>query len=348
MNGKPARRRVVVSPVIHGCQYRQETGGCFPCGEFYGLGKTPELVISVKPIIDEVLRWRHKSDESPEWVCWYVEGSNLNERECPRDALKTILTVIANVPSVQRITVESRPEYVSDEALDILEEVASEYNKEIEVGIGVEVYDDFIRKYCFNKGETFTWKLFKYIVKKIKERTPLLRVLAYVILKPPFLTEKEGIEEAIKTIDECFKVGVDSVSLEIMSIHEFTLVEYLWLRNLYRPPWLWSALEVIERTFEKGEIRIGGEPETYYPASTRAAYNDEKCTARIWKTIRQYNETHNINLFKVLSCECKEEWYQVVEEKSNSTLRDRIIKIANQLNVDDYISRKLYDLMGGN
>jgi radical SAM enzyme (TIGR01210 family) len=347
MKGKPARRCVIISPIIHGCQYRQETGGCFPCGEFYGLGKTPGLAISVKPILDEVLKWHQNIKKPPEWCCWYIEGSNLNKGECPKEALRIILTLIAETPSIQRITIESRPEYVSDDALDLLEEISTKYNIEVEIGMGVEVYDDFIRRYCFNKGETFTWELFKSTVRRIKERRGL-RVLSYIILKPPFLTEKEGIEEAVKTIEESFKVGVDAISLEIMSIHEFTLVEYLWLRRLYRPPWLWSALEVVERTYNKGEIRIGGEPKTYYPASRRAAYNDGKCTARVWKAIRQYNETHDINFLKGLACDCKERWNKVINNiKPHPNLIERIVKVANNLSLDDYISRKLYSSMEG-
>jgi radical SAM enzyme (TIGR01210 family) len=348
MNGVTVRRLIMVSPVLYGCQYRQENGGCFSCGEAYGLGRTPEVALTVKPIVDEVLKMILNSKQSPEWICWYVEGSNLNAIECPREALEIILTLFASIPSVKRITIESRPEFVTDEVLDLLQKKVIESGVEIEIGIGVETRSDFIRKYCFNKGETFTWKIFEQTVHKIKEKKGL-RVLAYVSLKPPFLTEKVSITEAMETIRECFKINVDAVSLELVSIQEFTLVEYLWLKGLYRTPWLWSAIEIVRNTQDSGEIRIGGEPYTYFPASKRAAHNCARCTARVWKTIRNYNETHRLDLFNALACDCKEEWSRLINNEPPSTTEERIINASHNLSLEDYISLKLYNnLMEGN
>lgn len=346
LNGRIVKRAVIFSPVIHGCEYRQKTGGCFPCGEVYGIGlscrKVP-AVVYLKPVIDQIIKWELKIDEPPEWICWYIEGSNLNPKEFPREALQQVLTLISTIQSVKRITIESRPEFVTEDVLDLLERIGMDGECEIEIGIGLESYNDVVRNYCFNKG--FTWKSFKSSVERIKERDGL-RSLSYVALKPPFLDEREAIEDAIETISKCFEIGVDAVSLELMSVQEFTILEYLWLKGLYTPPWLWSALHVAKNIYDCGEFRIGGEPPTYYPPSMLSAHNCKKCTPKIWKMIRRYNETHNVRILESLTCECKSEWYNDIgynngKSSLDTRIKERIIKISEVLSFDEYLKLKL-------
>jgi len=125
---------------------------------------------------------------------------------------------------------------------------------------GVEVRNDLVRKLAVNKG--FSWASFAEKVSSIAKRKNL-RSLAYVLVKPLFLTESEAIKEGTRTTEECFKIGVDAVSLETMSIQEWTLVEYLWLLDLYDLPSLWTVLQIASDTCKLGDLRIGGEPETF-------------------------------------------------------------------------------------
>lgn len=91
------------------------------------------------------------------------------------------------------LILESRPEFISKHVLDELMGVCeSQY---VEVAIGLEVVDDLIRSVCLNKG--YCLETFEAAVKTIEgAKWPNLGVRAYVMLKPPFLTEREGIEAA--------------------------------------------------------------------------------------------------------------------------------------------------------
>jgi radical SAM enzyme (TIGR01210 family) len=188
------------------------------CGEALGIGKKPSLLQAIKPLVDLIPTLSVK----PEWLCWYIEGNNLNPNEFPVYALEFGLRLFAEL-GIKRITIESRPQYITDRTLDVLENIAKSCNLEIEIGIGLETIDDNIRNYCVFKG--FNLNAFKEAVERINERQNL-RVLAYVLLKPPFISEAEAIVDVEKTIEEAFKLGVNAVSLEVMSIQEFTLVEY--------------------------------------------------------------------------------------------------------------------------
>ena len=60
---------------------------------------------------------------------------------------------------------------------------------------------------CLNKG--FSLAQFEKAAKIIIDN---LYLRTYVMLKPPFLTEKESIDEAIKTIEYVFSLGASTVS----------------------------------------------------------------------------------------------------------------------------------------
>lgn len=345
---EPTRRVVLVLPIIHGCSWKRRTGGCFNCGMAQGLGVHLPSVLFIKSVVDKIAAWTVNQEAPPTWVCVYNEGSYLNSEELPLQAQQLILRTIAGVESVKRVTIEARPEFITEAALKWLKDIALSYEIEIEIGIGVEVGSDFIRKYCINKG--FSWRVFEGKVNAMAKHG--IRSLAYVLLKPPFLTEREAINESVKTIEECFRVGVNAVSLEPMSIQEWTIVEYLWLTGVYKLPALWSVVEVVYKVAGLGEVRIGGEPVTYYPHSLLATHNCETCSERVWRRIRLYNETHDLQHLAESYCQCREEWWRMINKDVSDTenleyrVAERILAVAQSpLSLEDYLKRKI--LAGG-
>lgn len=131
------------------------------------------------------------------------------------------------------------------------------------------------------------------------------RSLAYVLIKPPFLTEHEAIQEAIETVKYAFEVGFDAVSIEPVSIHDYSLVDALYLKGLFTPPWLWSVLAVAQATVNFGELRIGGME--YYPRPEIVAHNrhdGSDCTQLGWKAISAYNATHDPIFCSIATVRC--------------------------------------------
>lgn len=353
MHDETVPRTVMFLPVIHGCEWKHKYGGCLNCGMAKGINIDLPSALAVKPVLDRVATWVVTQEGFPEWVCIYNEGSFLNPKELDPLAQRFILEIAAEMSSVNRITIESRPEFITEEALKTAKQIATSHKVEIEIGQGVEVRNDFIRRSCINKG--FSWDTFERKVKAIAEHEGL-RSLAYVLLKPLFLTEYEAINEAIRTIQECFRIGVDAVSLEAMSIQEWTIVEYLWLKGFYRLPMLWSVREVVSEVAHLGEVRIGGEPVTYFPYSLRAAHNwgacGGKCNERIWDRFRRYNETHDLNYLAESSCECEEEWSREINkdrhgdgELANRVTQRIISVVQSSLSTEDYLIQKI--LTGG-
>jgi radical SAM enzyme (TIGR01210 family) len=88
-------------------------------------------------------------------------------------------------------------------------------------------------------------------------------------------------------------------------------VEYLWKRNHYRPPWLWSIVEFLRQsnnitdTFVKCDVVGGG--------SMRGAHNCSSCDNTVLNAIEEFSLTQKQNVFHGLTCDCKEKWHDQLD-----------------------------------
>jgi len=249
-----------------------------------------------------------------EIVAIYNGGSFLNPREIPASIPTWLCDRIARHPFVRQLFVESRPEFV-DPAL-IQGMVASLGGKTLKVGIGLECVSDIVREKCVHKG--FSLEDYEKAVDVLRNHD--VRVLTYVLLKPVFLSEAEAIEEAVKTIGYAFKHGSDEVALESSFVQEDTIMHKLFQKGEFKPPWLWSIIEVVRRTYHFGFVQVGGF--TDEPPPIAIPNNCPKCSSTILKALQNFREQHDLIVFEGLRCECQVEWqkelnkvYPLLEER---------------------------------
>lgn len=228
----------------------------------------------------------------------FTSGSFLDDTEINPKVRKEILSKLSE--TADKISVESRPEYVKDKTLKEIKSIVG--LKNFEIGIGLETSSDFVRKNCLNKGFTFVdYKKAAYKVKRHK-----IELKTYVLIKPPFLTEKESIEDAIKTVEN-IKTITDCISFNPTNVQRNTLVNFLWNRQKYRPAWLFSVVEILKESNKitrnvrsKCDIAGGG--------SIRGAHNCKSCDRNFLDAIADFSLSQNLNVFDGLDCECKEKW----------------------------------------
>lgn len=283
-----------------GCEWAIKTGGCTMCGfgkrareiGKYFSGKDLYNLFQIACYLTQIDR--------PSILTIYNGGSFLNEKEIPIKTQLKICKKINKHPSIKKLFIESRAEYITKEKITNLLNALG--TKKLTVGIGLESQDDKIRNVFIKKG--LSKESYENAIKILKEKG--VRVLTYVFLKPIFVSEKEAIEEAIKTIEYAIKIGTDEVALETAFIQEDTKMAQLFREGKYKPPWLWSVIEVIKRTYHLGPIHIGGF--TDEPPPIAGPFNCPLCSQKIKNILQQYRETHNINLFNNLRCSCYEEW----------------------------------------
>lgn len=331
LRGKPVIAiNITLTPT--GCEWAS-TGGCTMCGEYEGSTKnnTVPAEFHIAQFSSAVSKYVAKY--KPSWIRINQEGNYANVHEVQISAQKTILRLASMISGVERITIESMAKYINQEGTDELRSALAS-DVELEVGIGFEAENDVVRNVCVNKGESI--EDFRRAVGLLRSKG--LRSRAYVLLKPPFLSEGEAIEEAIETINAAYDLGFDSVSLEPMSVHEFTLVHALSLEGLYTPPWLWSVIRVAKSVRTHKEFGIGGIG--YYPRPINVAHNKHEkepdCNKDCWNAIKKYNQTRRLETLDNLSCNCEKLW-EIECRQTEIPLKERIDSQIARLNYDKYV-----------
>jgi len=229
----------------------------------------------------------------------YTSGSFLDEREVPKEVANHILQHCKKMG--WRLLFESRPEYVTDSRLD----EAKGVHDDIEIALGLESANDNVLAYSINKG--FTVADYVRAADTIEKHGAAIRT--YVLLKPPFLTESEAVEDAVATIRFAARRSA-TVSLNPVNVQRGTLVEKLWRNWAYRPPWLWSVLDVLKSTKSECQKLIcdptGG-------GSERGAHNCGECDGVILDSIRAFSTSQDAGKLGSPDCGCKEVWRTIMD-----------------------------------
>lgn len=311
LEGKPAKKLMTVL-TCRGCEWASKgKGPCTMCNFWIQRDKN----ISVDAIIDqfkkELARYDFKKKQIRE-IAIFNSGSFFNDNEMPEKARIEITKAIAQLSSVKNVVVESRPEYIEERSVKKLKKILGE--KDLEIAIGLESSDNFIREKVINKG--FDLKDFENTVKVIKKTKSKLRV--YVLIKPLILTEKETIKDAIQTTKYVFKVGKKmkvetEIQLEPVFVKPPSLVFTAWKKDQYRAAWLWSVVEIIKEVSKYGKIHVGIDPEGMN--WNEMPRNCEKCTPKFIEAIKKFNMDQKTNSLKRLKCECVEKWRRDLGEK---------------------------------
>ncbi|MBI5254157.1 MAG: archaeosine biosynthesis radical SAM protein RaSEA [Euryarchaeota archaeon] len=293
--GKEVNAGVVILPTL-GCRWGRSSG-CTMCGYVYdSYGSSQEEILhNFKAAL--------KSLDGIEYLKIFNSGSFFDSAEITQDTARKIFSAINAQSEITQVQAESRPEFITEDALAAKDELQAI----LEIGIGLETTSDYIRENCINKN--FTLEDFKRALKICKNSG--VKVKAYLLVKPPFLSEKEAIGDAIASAIDAYKLGVDRISFNPVNVQRATLVEYLWKRGEYNPPWLWSVVEILESVKKKVKVPVLSHPTAV--GKRRGAHNCGECDSKVYSGIINFSATQQSKYLKNLSCECKEKWEAQVE-----------------------------------
>jgi radical SAM enzyme (TIGR01210 family) len=173
--------------------------------------------------------------------------------------------------------------------------------------MGLETSSDVIRKQSINKGFSFR----NFADAAIAARENGATVKSYLMLKPLFLSEKEALEDIVQTVRDAAEY-TDTFSINLCNVQRGTYVEYLWDRKQYRPPWLWSIVDILQRTkAEFPDMIITSDP--VGAGSKRGPHNCRECSHDVADAIRLFSLMQDLSCFEHLSCDCKDLWEQVLD-----------------------------------
>jgi len=284
-----------------GCQWYKQTGGCTMCGfsrstqKFtFGGRLYPHWLFM---LIFHYAHWLVRKLQ-PEQLVIYNGGSFLCDKEIPPQTQLAIMRCARCHPTIQKVMVETRAEFVTIEKLSLYRKALGG-NKQLEIAIGLESADDCIRNDCLHKG--MSKKTFEKAIALCQEFNIL--TFAYAFLKPEGLSEAEAMKDAVATLEYCQRVGVNEASLSCAFVQEETPLHHAFLAGEFQPPMLWSVIEVIQKTAGLLPVRIGSFDDD--PPPIAAPKNCPLCHDRVIAAVEQYRQTHNPRVFDGLDCQCR-------------------------------------------
>jgi radical SAM enzyme (TIGR01210 family) len=308
-------KRAVMFLLTNGCEWALKSGnGCTMCGHLAKQLRSQENIPDDDYLHQFNEEFKKIDFKTSPLLNLYNNGSFFNDNEISPGARAGMLKKIGQEKDIKMLVLETRPEFVSEAKIREVKMLIPD--KHVEIAMGLEIKNDLYRTVCINKG--FTLRQFDEAARIIREN---LNLRTYVLLKPPFLTERESIENAVETIEYAFASGSCTVSLEGCTVQDFTLINYLYEKDSYTPPWLWSIIEVIQRVKTPGKLIIG--LFQFYPSPSKTPFNCEKCSDRVFEALGNYNRTLDKGFFDGLSCQCKKKWEETLA-RQNPSFEERL------------------------
>ncbi|MCI4353207.1 MAG: archaeosine biosynthesis radical SAM protein RaSEA [Thermoplasmata archaeon] len=275
-----------------GC-YWADLKGCSMCGyakDTLGRSATPE---ELGQQLDAALR----AYRGERYVKIYTSGSFLDDREVDADSRQRIVAGFAG--RARRLLFETLPEFATGEVLGPLQR---SFPGEIEVALGLESTQPGVLLRYVNKNSPPE----AYFDAADRVRSFGLRAKGYLLLKPPYLTEREAVEDVVTSV-RLAAPHFDALSVNPVHIQNGTVVEWLYHRGRYRPPWLWSLVEVMRRgSAERGASRLATFPTA--GGLARGPHNCGSCDALVLAALLETSLSQQFQGLDELRCECRTEW----------------------------------------
>jgi len=275
-----------------GC-YWADLKGCSMCGyskDTLGRSATPEEL--AEQLARVLPRYRGEA-----YVKFYTSGSFLDDREVDPESRRAIVGAFSG--RARRLLFETLPEFATPDALAPLTEA---FAGEVEVALGLESTDPVVLSRFVHKSAAPS----EYLAAGDRVRALGLRAKAYLLLKPPYLTEGEAIDDVVRSTRDASS-HFDALSVNPVHIQNGTVVEWLFRRGRYRPPWLWSVVESLRAgAAVRGEARLVSFPTAGGVA--RGPHNCGACDARFLKAIEEASLSQRFDLLDGLECSCRAAW----------------------------------------
>ena len=272
-----------------GC-YWADVKGCSMCGysrDTLGRSATQEELEAQLSAL--LARYRGEP-----YVKFYTSGSFLDDREV--DPASRLAFARAFRGRARRLLFETLPEFAQPSTLAPIREA---FDGEVEVAEGLESTDPQVLSRFVNKGSSPQ----DYLDAADRIRASGCRPKGYLLLKPPYLGEKESVADVVRSV-RVAREHFDAISINPVHIQGGTVVEWLYQRHRYRPPWLWSLVDAMRSgAAERGRARLvtfptaGGLP--------RGPHNCGTCDRDVLAALEEASLSQSFEPLEGLSCECR-------------------------------------------
>ncbi len=193
--------------------------------------------------IPRQIEWALEQMPKVKQIKLYNSGSFFDEKAIPVSDYKDIASLVSGFETV---VVEAHPKLIGNRCLEFRDMLKAE----LEVAIGLEtVHPEVLRK--LNKQmdvDDFT-RAVKYLNQN------QIRSRAFILLRPPFMNEEEGVYWAKKSLDLAFQAGVDCCTIIPVRAGNGAM-DILMKKGEFEKPALSSLEEVIDYGISLGVGRV--------------------------------------------------------------------------------------------
>ena len=228
------------------------SGGCIYCsksgsGEFGGNKKD-----SLEKQFQIIKNKMHKKWKEAKYIAYFQARTNTY---APVEKLKEIYEKVLKIKNVVGINIATRPDAITEECLDYLEELNKKTYLTIELGLQTTNEKTSI---LINRCHTLN--CFETMVKKLREKK--IDVVVHIINGLPYETK----EDMINTIKYLNKLDIQGIKIHMLSILKNTTIEELFKKEKFK---ILSKEEYIDIVIEQLENlrpeivihRITGDPD---------------------------------------------------------------------------------------
>ena len=227
-------------------------GGCIYCsksgsGEFAGNKKD-----NLKKQFNDIKEKMHKKWPKAKYIGYFQARTNTY---APVDKLKELYETILEEDNIVGLNIATRPDSITDECLNYLEELNKKTYLTIELGL--QTINDKTSK-LINRCHSL--KCFEDMVKKLRERN--IDVVVHIINGLPYETK----EDMLNTVKYLNKLDIQGIKIHMLSILKDTPLEKLYKEKKFH---ILSKEEYIDIVISQLELlreeivihRITGDPD---------------------------------------------------------------------------------------
>ncbi|MEK7389106.1 MAG: hypothetical protein AAB036_05365 [Elusimicrobiota bacterium] len=316
--------------IATGCPWFDEAGGCAVCD---GYGKHPDFDPPTGTLLDETIEeaLAFIEDDSLKAL---REGRNiyavnlgsamtLHERSLPRISRLKLFRGAGKIlqPFIARgahatYRFESRLSDINAQSLQELRECIAP-NIRVEIGVGIEAVNDFVRETLLNKGYPID------ALGTLRQTVDLaarynVGLEAHIVLGSPFLTELESLVSAVESVEAVLGAGVCGTVLMTTNIKSASyLGNVLYRMGRFSPVSIHATIEALNRLYASGSLKAFPMGFEASDPILRRAQGCPQCTERLSASLRtladlysEWGPAKGAEFFRTQdwSCACREQW----------------------------------------
>lgn len=217
----------------NGCRY-SALGSCTMCN--YGQGVPIDIQIILQEL-DEICH--SKAFLESTMILLGASGSFLDGGEIP-DKLQYDIMKRISQSHMQEIFIETHYKSVSNDKLQIIQEIFSD--KTVHIEMGLETITEEFQTNILNKPISLS--LLKETIRQIHKHNIVVDL--NILFGMPFLTINQQIEDTLKTIRWALGNGADNIIVFPINIHPYTVFEWWYDNGFITVPSLWGLFTILQ------------------------------------------------------------------------------------------------------